>query len=210
MNGLYRNTKCTLCECVINVGYLKNLALALCILVRNLWANSLSLPLAYNTSFYRMCNRILRMRHHQRLSQDGCRVSRWIDWHMEVPKSNSTWSLGNLINSSLTMHDGGGWKLLPSLLTLPRWGGNGLLRKRSLSSRFHISGEMKFWPRRSGWENFSIWLVDNWPKKCNLFLCLRIVPNFIGRISTRQWRWMNGVGEFQQRFTRVVLIVARN
>ena len=69
-----------------------------------------------------------------------------VDWHAKTARSNSTCSLGNLINSSLTLLVGDGQRLLPSLLTLPRWGENRLLRKRFLWSQFHTIGEMNFSP----------------------------------------------------------------
>lgn len=53
-------------------------------------------------------------------------------------------SLERLINCSFTLHDGGAQRLLPSLLTRPRWEKNGSLFTRSLRSRFHITGAMRF------------------------------------------------------------------
>lgn len=172
----------------------------LCIWMHNLWAFSLSLLLARNTSLLWRCNRMLRLLRTPSMA--------FLGWMSCVKVYSLTCgsaqhilicSLERLINCSFTLHDGGAQRLLPSLLTRPRWEKNGSLFTRSLRSRFHITGAMRFpHPFLLGGISFGTNLRHKKRRP------------FFGRLSTWQWRWMNGVGEFRRRLAKVVLVVACN
>jgi len=106
---------------------------------------------------------------------------------MEAAIPNSTCSLGNFINSSLNMHVGGGRRLLPSLLTLPKWRGNELVLKTSIPNKWR-----NVIPSSSSFRWNIIWHKAKVQK---------MLP-FIDRLSTMQWRWMTGVGEISMELDK--------
>lgn len=59
-------------------------------------------------------------------------------------KANTICSLENLINCSLILYAGGGWRLFHYLFSQPRRGENGLLSKRPSRSQSHVNGGIKF------------------------------------------------------------------
>ena len=124
----------------------RNLAMALFSLVLSSWIPYPNLPWVRNILPLPKLNRTLRMHHHQRLSLVGWHALGWIGLLDVTSKLNSTCSLGNLINFSLTLLVGGGQRSHPSSLTKPKKGGNGLLSKLLPINQFHTSGRMKFPP----------------------------------------------------------------
>ena len=104
-----------------------------------------------------------------------------------------------MINCSLTLLVGGGQRLLFSLLTRPKRGGNGSLSKWPLRSRFRISGGMKFPPSTS----------PKWNIIGTKLRHKKRLP-FFGRSSIRQWWLMSGMEKSQWRLTKVALIVAHS
>ena len=122
---------------------LRDLDLAHCNLIRNLWVPFLGPRLGHNTTILLRWNRMRRMRFHPSFFIRMSRVG--VDWlSKSSAQSQFTLFFGKEDPISLTWRVGGGMRSLHSWRTWPSLVGNGLLLKRLSRSPSLTNGDYSF------------------------------------------------------------------